>query len=77
MRATTQLGPGDPQTWGATFHPNDPRAPEPADEEDPDAFADHLLDEAVRIKALCRAGNNAGIQLVLRDLKRSIEDLLS
>ena len=72
---TTQYGCGDPQTWGAVWHPNDPRTPEPPDEdEDLDAFADRLIDEATNLKAFYKAGNLAGVDATLRDLKLLIED---
>ena len=71
---TTQYGAGDPQTWGAVWHPNDPRTPEPPDDEDLDAFADRLIDEAANLKAFYKAGNLAGVESTLRDLKLLIED---
>lgn len=71
----TQYGPGDPQTWVAVWHPNDPRTPEPPDEdEDLDALADRLIDEATSLKAFYKAGNLAGVDATLRDLKLLIED---
>lgn len=66
-------GFGDEITWGAVWHPNDPRTPEPPDE-DLDALADRLIDEATNLKAFYRAGNLAGVDATLRDLKLLIED---
>lgn len=68
-------GFGDEITLGAVFHPNDPRAPETPDEdEDLDAFADRLIDEAANLKAFYKAGNIAGVEATLRDLKLLFED---
>ena len=67
-------GFGDEITWGAVWHPNDPRAPEPPNDEDLDAFADRLIDEAANLKAFYKAGNLAGAEATLRDLKLLIED---
>lgn len=72
----TQYGPGDEITWGAVYHPNDPRCPEPEDEPDPDDFAEHLINEGARLKALCRAGKSAEVDDALRELHQYIEDLL-
>lgn len=37
-------GIGDPETWGAILHPNDPRMPEPDDAEGDDGTLDLLAE---------------------------------
>lgn len=72
---TVQAGPGDPISWGAILQQNDPREPE-QDDPDPDAFADRLIDEGARIKALFRKGDQAAIDDALRELQQQIKELL-
>jgi len=44
MNAACMPGMGDEKTWGAVQHPNDPRQPEPTDEEGDDGTLDLLAE---------------------------------
>ena len=49
MNAAQMPGMGDEITWGAVMHPNDPRQPEPGDDDGAlDSLADQRDDYAMR-----------------------------
>lgn len=71
MNAAQIPGIGDPETWGAILHPNDPRMPEPNDAEGDDGTLDliaelrGLVDDA---ESAYEHGNDKKFLLCLREL---------
>ena len=71
MNAAQIPGIGDPETWGAIWHSNDPRMPDPDDAEGDDGTLDLLaelrgwIDDA---ESAYEHGNDAKFMQCLREL---------